>query len=473
MVKRFYTGNILSGIVRANEEKAKGGPAWQLARFTNLDGSQTTAVQLMVDSRIIEQFIPNAATLPLSVSTGSPRFIKYLEEMPISKELNAPINLVNGKDVFTSTIPIWNIPNSKLIVAEKYTARAVSIVKTQLEAKNIYYPIVNIMVFQNYVVTKTMTNIIDPFGDYVKDIVPKPDGTKPDRWNYLYHDSVLEFNYKKYLTDEGRQKIKYAKIFVGTDAKGADSYNFDFQAGNPYNTLVKKYSFNLLNQQDLDDLKSFLLYLSDKYQVSFNFKSSAAAYLNTPIFQDVSEEQLKKTAPKEKFEVGDYIYQFISKPSDNLITQIPEVKETRPGGAYGQVVLKLPLTPTQCFTFKLVPIYVPNIVYVKMALLVMNDMQKAEFISELQKIANSATALEVGDFVEDFLDFSVPIDFFFGGEYSGMNKYEIGKVFQDYALNKDISQMLENTEKVTKAPLIPKDKVTFEDAERFLMFLNP
>jgi hypothetical protein len=108
-----------------------------------------------------------------------------------------------------------------------------------------------------------------------------------------------------------------------------------------------------------------------------------------------------------------------------------------------------------------------------MALLVMNDIQKAEFIAELQKIANSATPLEIGDFVEDFLDFSVPTDFFFGGEYSGMDKYEVGKVFQDYVLNKDMSKMIESTEKVTKAPSIPKDKVTFEDAERFLMFLNP
>jgi hypothetical protein len=36
-----------------------------------------------------------------------------------------------------------------------------------------------------------------------------------------------------------------------------------------------------------------------------------------------------------------------------------------------------------------------------------------------------------------------------------------------------VSSAAEAAENSTKAPAIPKVKVTFEDAERFLMFLNP
>ena len=109
-----------------------------------------------------------------------------------------------------------------------------------------------------------------------------------------------------------------------------------------------------------------------------------------------------------------------------------------------------------------------------MALATLNDIDKATFIQELETKAKDFSPDDVGAYVEKFLSTrSVPFSYFFGY----MDLYDVGTLFQDYALKKDISKLISSgaaaAEKSTKAPSIPKDKVTFEDAERFLMFLNP
>ena len=470
IVKRFYTGNILSGIVKANEERIGGGPTWQLTRFTNIDGSFTTAVQLNVDSKMLEQFSQNTAGTPLSVNAASPRFIKYLQEMPISSSENSSYNQPSpGKQY---TMPIWNLPSPQLIESEKYADRGISIVKTQLEKKNVYYPIINFYVCQNYSIESKTGN--------PKDIIPIQKGstiTFPTRWNFLYHDDNFADTFDAYYEKLGRMNIKYAtKLELRNNRSGMQNIKPDKELED-YPCLVKRFSFNLLVQEDLDDLKKFLDRLSSQYQISFNFRSSAAEYLNTPLMADVETDTLKKDN-KQAFAKADYVYQFVNNPKNNVELDIPDFKERKAGGQYGQIVTYQPLSPTQCFTFKLIPFEMPdNIVYVKMALATLNDIDKATFTLELESKAKNFSPDDVGAYVEKFLSVrSVPFVYFFGY----MDLYDVGTLFQDYALKKDISKLVsvgaaaaEKSEKMKKAESIPKDKVTFEDAERFLMFLNP
>jgi hypothetical protein len=465
MVKRFYTGNILSGIIKANEERAKGGPSWQLTRFTNIDGSLTTAVQLNVDSKVLERAWQNTVNIALSVNAGSPRFIKYLQEMPISNSINSSVTSnFMAKANTEYTMAIFNLPSPKLIESEKYADRAIAIVKTQMEKKNVYYPIINFFVLQNYAIGKD---------GKAKDIVPYLKGSQtlfPARWNFLYHDDNFSDDFNDYYEKLGRMDIKYATKYT-EERDRSGKVTGQKPELDKYPCLVKKFSFNLLIQKDLDDLQVFLDRLSNQYQVNFNFRSSAADYLNTAELKDVPKEQLAKDN-RQTFEKADYVYQFVSNPKANIESDIPDLKERRAGGQYGQIVTTQPLTPTQCFTFKLIPFEIPdNIVYVKMALATLNDIDKATFIQELETKAKNFSPDDVGAYVERFLSTkSVPYDYFFGY----MDLFDVGTLFQDYALKKDISKLISSAaEKSTKAPLIPKDKVTFEDAERFLMFLNP
>jgi len=466
IIKRFYSGNILSGIIKANEERATGGPTWQLTRFTNLDGSFTTAVQLNVDSKQLENRRHNPAGIPLSVNASSPRFIKYLQEMPISTSINSSIKTtINGPEY---TMAIWNLPSPELIESEKYADRAIAIIKTQEEKKNVYYPIINFFVVQNYA--------IDSKTGAPKDIVPYMKGSEtifPTRWNFLYHNDNFADDFYDYYEKLGRMDIKYG-IKYDTETNRSGKVKLTKYELDKYPCLVKKFSFNLLIQKDLDDLQIFLDRLSSQFQVNFNFRSSAADYLNTGLLKDAPKEELSKDN-RQTFEVADYVYQFLATPKANIESDIPDFKERTAGGQYGQIITTQPLTPTQCFTFKLIPFQIPdNIVYIKMALATLSDIDKATFISELETKAENLSADEVGGYVERFLSTkSVPYDYFFGY----MDLFDVGTLFQDYALKKDISKLVSSgaaaAEKLTKAPQIPKDKVTFEDAERFLMFLNP
>lgn len=468
IVKRFYTGNILSGIVKANEDKSKGGPSWQLARFTNIDGSYTTAVQLNVDSKMLEMVEQKPKDIPLAVNAGSTRFIKYLQEMPISTSENSAATIADPSQNYT--MPIWNMPSPMLIVADKYASRALAIVKTQEERKNVFYPIINFIVCQNYKIgTDKATG-----KDVIVDIQPiqKPNGKIefPNRWNYLYHDDLFASDFDAYMTKLGRVVIKYGSYeVVETNKAGVQTKTTELQN---YGCLVKKFSFNLLDSQNLIDLQAFLNRLSSVYQVSFEFRSSAASYLNTQVFTDIDPIALKASKPEAKFDKGEYVYQLRSAISDELLKQIPNLIEKRTGGAYGEIVTELPLTPTQCKIFEAIPIKIPdNIVYVKMALSVLDDTDKTIFIKELEDKAKTLNVIEVGTYVDTFLsEHSVPTIYFFGN----MDVYDIGNIFQNYALNKDISKLVSaSLETTTKPAEKPKDKVTFEDAERFLMFLNP
>jgi len=468
MVKRFYTGNILSAIVLANEKKAKNGPNWTLTRFTNIDGSYTTAVQLSVSSKILETLMQYPELMPLSVSAGSIRFVKYLQEMPVSTSDNSSVTIVDPNRPYT--LPIWNLPSPKLINAkgnaEIYNQRAISIVKTQEEKKGIYYPIVNFSILQNYEMDKDK-NIV-----YIKPI-QRASGKidYPQRWNPLYHDDTFLEKFNDYLSKQ-TVTIKYGMIEVpNTDKKGKVIAGPGQKKLINYGCLEKKLSFNLLDANHLIDLQEFLNRLAAEYQVSFEFRSSAASYLNTgKPFIDVEEARLKSEAPDQKFEKGEYLYQFIKKMPEELVIQIPYVLEKRLGGEYGQVLTSLPLTPTQCRTFELIPLKIDNSVYVKMALSVLDDINKNIFIKELEEKSKTETIDKIGIFVQKFiLENSIPTKYFFGD----LDAFDIGAIFKNYILNEDISKLVLKEESVKKITEIPKDKVTFEDAERFLMFLNP
>jgi hypothetical protein len=445
-VKRFFTGNILSGIVEANKRKANDGPNWVLTRFTNIDGSISTAIELKYPSGILDKLNIDTKDEALKVSAANVDMIRFLQELPVSQDENSA-----GR-----TYAIWNVPSPKIVIANDDANRAVAIVKTQIQRGGSFYDICNFEIMQPYVK--------DPKTGEIKEIIPSS-----QRWNHLYHDDILAENFEKYLST-GIKDVKYARYEqVKVDEFGNETRSIKKDKG--YNVRIRKYSFNLESDSDLGDLRQFLSYVSLNYDLNFNFRSDTAAYLNTPIYSDPFDPT--KTYVEEKqFEEGTYEYQFTKRPNESLVLQIPGYIETKPGGIYGNVVVKYPLTPIQCKSFEVIPMNLPNEVMVKLALSVLSDIDKISFVKELEEKAPVLSDLQVGAYVSNYLSRrSVSTDYFFGD--LGMADY--GRIFKEFAMKKDISNLILPKEetKVTKAASIKKDKVTFEDAERFLMILNP
>ena len=85
------------------------------------------------------------------------------------------------------------------------------------------------------------------------------------------------------------------------------------------------------------------------------------------------------------------------------------------------------------------------------------------FLSELQKKSDDS-ALDVGMFVQDYLSGkTVSTEYFFGK----LRTIDFGQIFKNYAQNKDVETLTFEVKEEKKKPI--KSKVTFEDAENFLI----
>ena len=447
-IRRFYTGNILGGIVEANRKrKLDQSPNWQLTRFQNLDGSFSTAVELKYSADALdrEKLQLDNVQEELRVSVGNERFINFIEELPISREEN---------DLY-GTICIWSAPNDRVLVDKRDWKRAVGVIKTQIQTKSAYYPIVHF-------------NICQPYSE--KDGVFKDPLTPlASRWNYIYNDQELEEKYESNMTNLGRVDIKYAR-YIEQSYKGDKLVTKLIKE--EYKVKLKRYSFNLAIESDVEQLRSFNNDLADKYDLFFNFRSEMGSYANTPIFDDplAGGIDVKELKQEKQFEEGEYTYRFIKNPSEQIISQIPKLKEITSGGLYGYAVVTFPLTPIQCKSFELIPKNVPTEVMVKMSLYVLNDIEKANFTKDLETKAPEKTDFEIGLFVSSFLTArTVGTTYFFGD----LTVAEYGAIFREFALKKDISKLITKKTQFVKVEEKLKDKVTFEDAERFLMILNP
>lgn len=450
-VRRFLSGNILSGIVDASKRKSSGEiKGWALQRFTNIDGSTNTAIELKYAVDLDDRAMIRTQGTTLSVAADNTNILDYVNQMPISFGYDFETSIVGysgGVGVKSQNIfPIWNVEGDKLC------DRAVCIVHRQQSGAQIKN-VVQFEVVQSYIVET-------PKGTGQKLEKARKEGEK--LYNRLYHDQQFQEMFRGNLItpNPDKRNIKYAFTRERKkDGEWGTKYN-DFKS------YIKIYEFNLDTQQQ--DIMLFLTELYRKYDTSFNFRSDVADYFNIDPQQDVP---LKAISGKEKVKAypdGDYTYRFIRKVQDSITDSIPNFKRKTLDGAYGGVILSQPMMPNMLPSFDLKPYNLPSEVMIKLTVSVLNEEDKTQFIKALEEVSEEKDAYEVGEFVRGFItQRSVGTVYFFGD----LRVSDYGRIFKEYALKQDLSQVFAEEVELSIESKPVKTEVTFDDAENFILKL--
>jgi hypothetical protein len=440
-VKRFLSGNILSGIIEANKKKSDGEIYnWTLTRFTNIDNSINTAVQLKYVRELSSTSSIETSTEDLSITSNNVDFVEYVKMIPNSYE---------------EILPIWNVEN------EKNIDRSMCILKRRSgRLTGTITDIVNVEIFQQYVKKE----------NEIKEIVISEKGVVPARYNKIYHDNLFLDKYKDYQIENGvKRSIQYGlKTFIQVLSNGRG-----FDTKTKFNLMtvnVKSYNFDISTTSGYEALKNFFKELHNKYDTAFNFRSDASSYYNIenqpkdPFIEMLNNPQLEK---KKLFDEGVYQYRFIRKIPDSIIDGIPNVINRTFDSVNGGIELSYPMNPTLLPSYEMKPYRFPNEVMIKLVFSVLSDADKLEFAKKLEDKAMTEDAYQIGQFVSSFLSNKTVNLIYFVGD---LRTSEYGLVFKEYALKNDVQQIFfeEDEEKIKKEA---KTKVTFEDAEKFLFAL--
>jgi hypothetical protein len=452
-IRRFMAGNILSGIIEANKRKQEGEfRSWALTRFTNIDGSIATAIELKFERDLPDDARIRATAQPLAVAADNVNTYSYIEEIPESTGTTFDVSqgYVRNQNIF----PIWNVEG------EKICDRAICIVHRKPYLRNAngegyYQDIVQFEVMQSYVVQ----TLKETKQRVIKD---RKEGEK--LYNMLYHDQVFQEMFSDYLVNKNpdRTKIDYAFSRI-KDAKDKNGYTTKY---NEFNTYIKRYEFKL---SEREAIQQFLSELYKKYDVSFNFRSDVAEYFNVEAQSDLYDPAKKEVSA---FPDGEYEYRFMRKVADNLLEVIPNIIRKTSDSAYGGVVLSQPLMPNMLPSFEMKPYKFPNEIYVKLTLAVLSDEAKSEFVKRLEEMAevNYDDAYTIGEYVRSFIaQRSVGATYFFGD----LRVSEYGNIFREYALKQDLEKLVleERGEDVLVEAKPVKTQVTLDDAENFIIKL--
>ena len=437
-VRRFLSGNILSGILEANSKQSRDEITnWSLVRFTNDDGSYSTAVEMKFDRPLPLTTVINPNKVQLSVSCDNQNFLDYLEKLPVSTS--------------SQVVPLWNIP------CDKVYERMLCIVK-QYDGNIKGDSTIEIQFPQQFVDDKKNGKI--------KQITDE----KHSRYSVLFHDVALLNKYQKYLLTKVMrpQKIKYG-LMVWEEK---DKYGKAYQKTkyNEMSVYIKTLVFNLDTQKS--ELKGLFKDLANKYDAAFNFRASDEEMLGTGFDDKGNPIELPDTfdptvdnSKKELYSEGEYQYRFTEPVKDSFVSSIPNFISSTPEGIYGGVILSLPIPPSNVPSYKLKPYKLPNDVLVKLTI---SQFRDKEIFGKLLEEQADKSPLEVGQFVQKFIsERSVSPLYFFGD----MRTPDFGLIFKEYALNNDLSNLVFDEPEIKKTRRQPKTKVEFDDAENFLIEL--
>ena len=464
-IRRFLSGNILSGIIEASKKKkASEIKNYALSRFTNNDGSITTAIELKYDKDLPDNaFIRESAT-NLSVAADNSNVVDYISQMPES--VGDTFKTDSNNYIINQTIhPIWNIEGDKIC------DRAIAIIRRRLRNRNIeivqgnrsfdtsgqeipsFYNVVEFEIMQSYKV------------EVLKESRQKLEKARKEGevlYNNLYYDQQFQEMFSANLITPNPEKktIKYA--FLRIKKKDSSLYGSKY---NDFNTYIKRYEFNL--ETDREKIMDFLRVLYNKYDLQFNFRSDVADYFNIEAQADTFDPT-KKDQRVTAFPLGEYQYRFIRKVSDSTYDSIPNLIRKTLDGAYGGVVVAQPIVPNMLPSFELKPFNIPSDILVNLTLSVLNDEDKSQFAKTLEQISETKDDYEVGEFVRNFItQRSVGTQYFFGD----LRVSDYGKIFKEFALKEDVSKLVFSTEDtiIEKKPV--QNELTFDDAERFIIKL--
>jgi hypothetical protein len=446
-IKRFYTGNILSGIVQAQQDKDKfesrindGSQQvkdFNLVRFTTIDGSITTAVELKMERDLGRLDTIEATSEALAIDCNSEFLFQYASQLPLSTNLGV--------------VPVWNLENDKIC------NRAIAIVKKQILSSTVL----------QFEIIKSFKTSVDK--DTKRIVYKERNETDKDLYNHLYNDEAFFSNYLNYLTIENTNKkeIKYGlKVW-----QEYDKDDKKFKNKTKYNTLYvhkKILTFDLGDDVAMQKMNEFLINLNDKYRVMFSFRSNGSDYFNISEIDDVELQTLQSEETAKQYPDGDYEYIFSRRIPDAIFKLIPNVKTRITIGVNGGVILSQPIEPNKLPSYELKPYKIPNNILIQLALSVLETSQKEDFIREIGNMSLSATDSEVGDYVRRYLTSrSVPIEYFFGS----LRGSQYGKLFKDNANNLDVSSIKFDEEPQTIFSSNEKRPINLEDAEDYLLNL--
>jgi hypothetical protein len=459
VIRRFFAGNILSGIVEAAKQKKEGKfNTWALTRFNNIDGSINTAIELKFEKELPKDVEINVDNTNLAVAAGNSNTYDYVTKVPISTGTTFEVSSQYGyyRVRFQDIYPIWNIET------EKIADRAICIVKRKMqiysadERKYIDRDIIQFEVIQSYIVTE------------LKDTRQKLEKARKvgeKLYNNLYHDQEFESMFVDHLITKDPQKkvIQYAFMSY-KDPKDKSKYSSKY---NDLKAYIKTYQFL---ESDVNNINVFLNEIYKKYEISFNFRSDVGAYFNVETQVDTFDTS-KKEQQVQVYPNGEYEYRFIRNVSQNVLDAIPNLIRKSDEGAYGGVVLVQPLMPNMLPSYEMKPYKFDSEIYVKLTLAVFSDEDKSQFIKQLEDLADvkNADAYEIGEFVKSFLtQRTVGTIYFFGD----LRISDYGKIFQEYALKQDLSKLIFNVdEEAYVVPKQVKNEVNLDDAESFIIKL--
>jgi hypothetical protein len=464
-VRRFLSGNILSGIIEASKKKKVGDiKNWALSRFTNIDGSISTAIELKYDKDLPDNaFIRQSAT-NLSVAADNANIVDYISDMPVS--FGDSFKTDSNNYVRSQTIyPIWNIEGDKIC------DRAIAIVRRDLRNNDIatvqgdqvynsagepirrYNSVVQFEIMQSYKI------------ETLKESRQKVEKARKEGevlYNKLYYDQEFQDRFSANLITATPQKKTIEYAFLRLKKKDSNYYTSKY---NDFNTYIKRYEYNL--ETDGEKIMEFLTVLYNKYDVSFNFRSDVAEYFNIDAQADTFDPT-KKEQKALSFPEGEYQYRFIRKVPESVYESIPNLIRKTFDGAYGGVILAQPIIPNMLPSFELKPFNIPSDILVKLTLSVLNDEDKTQFAKALEQMAETKDAYDIGEFVRTFISQrSVGTQYFFGD----LRVADYGRIFKDFALKEDVSSLVFSSEDVVIEQKPVQTEVTFDDAERFIIKL--
>jgi hypothetical protein len=450
-IRRFLSGNILSGIVDASKRKRESKIRnWNLTRFTNIDGSISTAIELKFAEDLPDWTTIQTTGTELSVACGNTNIYDYISQIVESTgdRFELQSGYVRGQNIY----PIWNLEGDKIC------DRAIAIVRRNLryyadnaqqQRQVIQFEIVQSYVLREIKETRQKVEVARKVGEKM--------------YNNLYHDQEFQEKFKDNLITPNPEKKTINYAFGRTKTKeGVDTTKY-----NDLKVYIKRYEFQA---DDRENIMDFLTTLYNKYDVSFNFRSSVAEYFNVEAQGDVPLEQITSNQNVAAFPVGEYQYRFIRKVPESTIQSLPNLIRKTFEGSAGGVVLAQPLPPNQLPSFELKPYKLPNDILVKLTFLVMNDEDKNQFARAVEQMAEieNRDAYDIGEFVRGFISQRFgSVAYFFGD----LRVMDYGTIFKEYALKQDLNAIVFNQEEevIEKKPV--KTEVTFDDAERFIIKL--
>jgi hypothetical protein len=452
IIRRFMAGNILSGIVEANSQKKKNLiKRWSLTRFTMIDGTTNTAVELKYETELSDKVLINPKSESLSISSGNNKMLEYINKIPVStnfdySQLIISLDIRAVKDLY----PIWNYET------EKVCDRAIGIIKREYSKPTIEFQIIQI-------VKSTKDKITGR--KLFKEV-----NEKEIQYNNIYHDAEFQAKFGKYLLDKNPKTTQLAHIYYSKPSKKTKSgYEQKFTDTSGY---IKTYQFVESNEAAL---KEFLGELHQRYDVSFNFRSDVASYFNIEEKGDPFDKASKKII--SAFPVGKYHYRFTKQVTSDVKAAIPEVIEETFDSTNGGIVLPLPMQPSRLSSYSLKPVVIgdnsiPLDILIKMTLSEFNEEDKNNFAQELEKRVevDNEDDYEVGKFVRKFINERTVGTLYCFGD---LQVDDIGKIFRDYALKQDLAKLIfeEKQQEEQKIEAAKQKIASFEDAEKFILSL--